>query len=197
MFFGRLIAVASLAVMSAAPTTVSQTPSFGVDLHGQPVAQLAPNPTTTIVLFFLATDCPVSNRYFPEIQRLREEFAHQNVSFWEVYPNVTETAAGIRDHEKSFASTLPVLLDPAQRTTLLTGARMTPSAAILTADPGAHGALKTLYLGRIDNRFVEIGVERPRATQHDLEDAIKAALSHQPIAPPGGPAVGCGIVRQQ
>ncbi len=72
-------------------------------------------------------------------------------------------------------------------------ATITPEAAVLIP---AGSALHTVYAGRIDDRYVDIGKERPRATRHDLEDAVKAVLAHGPVTPPGGPPVGCGIVSQ-
>jgi len=53
-----------------------------------------------------------------------------------------------------------------------------------------------VYHGRIDDRYLEIGRERPTPTQHDLERAILNVLQHRSVQLPGGPAVGCGIVGQ-
>ncbi len=47
------------------------------------------------VLIFVSTDCPVSNRYAPEITRLYEQFAPQGVRFRLVYPNRLDTPAAI------------------------------------------------------------------------------------------------------
>ena len=40
------------------------------------------------MLVFLASDCPISNRYLPELKRLDAEFAKQNVAFWLIYPKL-------------------------------------------------------------------------------------------------------------
>lgn len=164
---------------------------YGVDLRGSDVHQLMDGDSSMAVLFFVATDCPVSNRYFPEIARLQDEFARKNVRLWEVYPNAGETLDGVREHEKKFGGTGRVLLDPQQRTVRLTGAKITPEAAVLVAK---HGVLTTVYLGRIDDRYVRIGVERPQATKRELENAIAAVLEHHAVKGPAGPAVGCGIM---
>ena len=68
-----------------------------------------------IVLFFTATDCPISNRYIPEIQRLEKKYAAQHVVFWFVYPNVGETGAAVRQHEAAYGTEAHVLLDPHHR----------------------------------------------------------------------------------
>jgi hypothetical protein len=54
------------------------------------------------VLLFLRKDCPVSNRYAPEIGRLFGAFFRQGVAFWLVYANPAEPAAAIRDHVQTF-----------------------------------------------------------------------------------------------
>ena len=47
------------------------------------------------MLIFAASDCPISNRYVPEIARLTNEFSPQGVRFWWVYPNGADTASVI------------------------------------------------------------------------------------------------------
>ena len=46
------------------------------------------------VFVFLAVECPISNRYAPELRRLHEEF--NGVRFALVYPNRDETAGQIK-----------------------------------------------------------------------------------------------------
>jgi len=188
-----------------------QTPVYGYDLRGQAITQLAPpragGEEFPVVLFFLATDCPVSNSYVPEIQRLEQRFAANQVPFWLVYPNATETPEMVRLHQAAYGLNGPafegrVLLRPQRMLMSIAHATITPESAVLvpTRKSGLDTnseALHTVYLGRIDDRYVDISRERPKATRHDLEQAIEAALNHQPVAPPGGPPVGCGIVTEE
>jgi hypothetical protein len=53
--------------------------------------------------------------------------------------------------------------------------------------------MQRVYLGRIDDRYVNIGLERPAATRHDLQDALTAVLSGARISEPTTQAVGCYI----
>jgi hypothetical protein len=170
--------------------------SYGVDGDGHPVTQLATPKTRAIVLVFLASDCPISNRYLPELKRLEGEFARQNVAFWMIYPNYSETAAAVREHLAGFGVSMSILLKPTPDLMALAPATITPESAVLIPTIGRGGklTLSTAYLGRIDNRYVEIGRERPAATKHDLEQAIRAVLSEQPVKKADGPPVGCGIV---
>jgi hypothetical protein len=67
----------------------------------------------------------------------------------------------------------------------------TPEAAVFVP---RNGALREVYRGRIDDRYLSLGTERPQATHHDLEEAIRAVLAGKLVPQPGGPPVGCSIV---
>src|SRR6202521_3151199 len=54
--------------------------------------------TKAIVFVFISVDCPISNRYAPEIQRLTEKFGPRGVVFRLVYPNPAESPDAIRAH---------------------------------------------------------------------------------------------------
>jgi hypothetical protein len=166
---------------------------YGYDLHGKLVAELAPSGTRAVVLLFIATDCPVSNRYAPEIERLKKEFAGNPITFWLVYPNATETSEGVVRHQAAYSLEGATLVRPSHWFMAESQATITPEAAVLV--PAGSG-WRTVYAGRIDNRYVDIGRERPKATRHDLEEAVEAVLTHQPVTSPGGPPVGCGIVSE-
>ncbi len=170
--------------------------AYGYDLNGQPITRLSTPGTEAIVLFFIASDCPISNRYLPEMQRIESKFAAQHVVFWFVYPNVGETSEAIRRHEAAYGAEGHILLDPHHKLVAITHAKVTPESAVLVPEHGGTETLRTVYHGRIDDRYLEIGRERPAATQHDLERAIVDVLQHRFVQPPDGSAVGCGIVGQ-
>lgn len=155
------------------------------------VRALAPGGTSVVVLLFFATDCPISDRYQPEVSRLNHLFKDRGVQFWMVYPNPSETRVGTEAHQKHFSQDIAPLLDPQQSLVKLAGARVTPEAAVFRVTP--HG-LEKVYRGRIDDRYLSLGTQRPQALHHDLSDAIDAALSDKPVDPAGGRAVGCSII---
>jgi hypothetical protein len=157
-------------------------------LSGRPINELGGPGIHFIVLVFAATDCPISNRYVPEIARLNKEFSPQGVRFWWVFPNPSDNAHLVSQHNKDFAIHENSLLDVSQSTVQRAKATVTPEAAIFTAD------MREVYRGRIDDRYLDIGRERPQAGHHDLELAISAALAGKPVPQPGGPPVGCSIV---
>lgn len=144
--------------------------------------------TKPLVLLFIARQCPISNRYAPEIQRLARRFAPKGVSFYLVYPDREESADMIRAHAKEYGYDLPVLLDPDHALVRRAGVRVTPEAALL-APPG--GALA--YRGRIDDLYIALGKARTAPTTRDLEQAIEAVLAKNPVRTASTAAIGCSI----
>jgi len=164
---------------------------YGVDLNGRPVHQLAGSDTRFVVLMFAASDCPICNRYVPEIARLDHEYSSRGVRFWWVFPNPEDTASIVARHNREFAIRERTVLDSRQALVHLAHITVTPEAAIFrVAGDGMH----QIYRGRVDNRYMEIGRERPQPDHRDLELALDAALADKPIPQPAGPPVGCSVV---
>ena len=184
-----MIALLRVGLLALATTT-----TLAVDLDGRPVTQLAPAGSRAVVLFFAASDCPVSNRYIPQIQRFTRRFEPSGVRVWFVYPNPGDTAKVVRAHDQEFSITANTALDNKQRLTQMAHATTTPEAAVFIPE---GGGLREVYRGRIDDRYLALGTERPQATRHDLEEAIRAVLAGKPVPQPGGPPVGCSIVTLQ
>jgi hypothetical protein len=147
--------------------------------------------TRAVVYYFIASDCPLSNRLLPEMLRIEREFAAQRVRFWFVYPNTSETPKTIAAHRAAYGIQPHTVTDPRRQLAKLTGANVTPEAAVLVPD---GKSMKPVYTGRIDDRFLSLGTERPAAARHDLEDAIAAVLADRPVPAPGGPPVGCAFM---
>jgi thiol-disulfide isomerase/thioredoxin len=157
-----------------------------LDLAGAPVDPLKAAHGKVVVLLFVRTDCPVSNRYSPTIQRLGAQHAGKAV-FWLVYPDRAESAEMIRQHERDFGYQLPALRDP-QHTLVRQGhVQITPEAAVFDANR------RLVYHGRIDNLYEDFGRARTVATTHELDDAIRAAISGKGLPTDSVPAVGCYI----
>jgi hypothetical protein len=50
-----------------------------------------------------------------------------------------------------------------------------------------------LYRGRIDDRYVEFGKDRPQPTVRDLERSLEAVLGGKPVPVAKTRAIGCFI----
>jgi hypothetical protein len=139
------------------------------------------------VLLFIARDCPISNGYAPEINRICAEYSPRRIGFYIVYAEPDLTPAEARKHTTAYGYRCPALLDTANRLVRLTGATITPEAAVLAPDG------KLLYRGRIDDLYVELGTRRYQPTVHDLRAALDAILQGKPVPNPTTRAVGCFI----
>ena len=183
----RLLLVVIVAAWSAsvdAASSAAQKTAF--DLAGNPVDPLKTAPGKVVVLVFVRTDCPVSNRYAPVIQRLSAAHAGK-VAFWLVYPSKSESAEVIRKHEREYGYKLPALRDPQHVLVKESQVQITPEVAVF--DAGQH----LIYHGRVDNLYEDIGRARSAATTHELEDAIAAALGGKSLAADATHGVGCYI----
>lgn len=157
------------------------------DVDGVPRSPLDPQGKAS-VLFFITTDCPISNSYAPEVQRICAEYGQKKVSCNLVYVDPDLTAADVKKHVKEFRYTgLPAILDPAHKLVGAAGAKVTPEAAVI--GPGG----KVLYRGRIDNLYASLGKRRPEATERDLRKALDEVLGGKPVAAPFTKALGCYI----
>jgi hypothetical protein len=179
-----VLAVVMIGVMIGRPTAAG--PLRVLDLDGRLVDPLEPAPGVRATVFvFITTDCPVANRYAPEIQRLTAIFTPLGVRFWLVYANPHEPLVSIRDHMRRFQYAIPALRDPEHALVRFTKVTVSPEAAVV----GQGGSL--LYHGRIDDRWVNIGRDRPSPTRADLAEALRATLDGKPVAQTATPAVGC------
>ena len=175
--------VVALFLPACSEQTRPLRPALVTDLQQHPVDPLAgPLP---VVLYFVRTDCPVSNRYAPAIQKLSSRFTGR-VRFYSVFVAPDETGASVQRYMKEYDLPTTPLLDPQHQLVAEIGATVTPEAAVLTGR-------KLVYRGRINDRYRVLGKARPRATQHDLADAIDAVLAGRPVETPRTKAVGCYI----
>lgn len=140
-----------------------------------------------VVIFFTTTDCPLSNNYVPEMNRIQKEYAVRGAAFYAVQTDTTIPDAEVRRHAKDFGFSFPVVLDPHQALVRMAGATVTPEVAVLS--PGGN----VLYLGRIDNRIEDFDQRRTVTTEFDLKNALDAILAGKPVERPQTTAIGCGI----
>lgn len=171
--------------LTSSPLT-SSSQSFATDLEGKPFDPFHAAQGKVVVLIFVRTDCPVSNRYTPTIQQLSAKDADKAI-FFLVYPSKKETADSIRKHDRDFGYTLATLRDPQHLLVKQSQAQITPEAAVFDA------GRRLVYHGRIDNLYEDFGHSRKSATTHELADAIEAAIAGRTLSGNATPAVGCYI----
>jgi hypothetical protein len=172
----------------SAPSVARQHPNVSVlDARNHSVNPFEDQRAKAIVFFFLRTDCPISNRYAPEIERLAGRYTSKGIRFWVVYPEAATSAEEIERHQKDYHLSLEPLRDPQHALVKIVNVTVTPEAAVFSPEGWE------LYHGRIDDRYVDFGKERPEAMTHDLDDALRSVADGKAIASPVTRAVGCYI----
>jgi thiol-disulfide isomerase/thioredoxin len=163
------------------------------DLDGRVIRPFATGAAASVV-FFVATDCPVSNAYAPEIERVCREFAPRGVGCSLMYEDV-DTAASpatldrqVRTHLDEYKHRgLPAAIDRSRAVATAVRATITPTAVVVDR----QGAVR--YRGRVDNLYAALGKTRQQITSRDLRDALDAVLAGRPVAHPETEAIGCFI----
>jgi hypothetical protein len=184
---GWLAAVALLAALGASPRGAAAPVQLEA-LDGRLVDPFHMSAGASFAVFvFVSVECPISNRYAPEIGRLHDAFAASGVSLYLVYPNPAESTAAIRDHLKAYNYPVDGLRDPHHLLVKQAGISITPEAAVYARDG------RLIYRGRIDDRYVSLGVERPAATRRDLFEALTDSLAGHPVRESRTAAVGCYV----
>lgn len=138
------------------------------------------------VLIFTLRDCPIANRYAPEVRRISEEYGEQGVKFWRVYVDSMDMAEAVEAHGRDYGYKFPGVLDDSMALVKATGVRVTPEVVVFGPDK------RMLYRGRIDNQNIEHGRVRP-GYRRDLRVALDEILAGQPVSVKETAAVGCFI----
>ena len=174
------------ALLALAPAqTLSVT-----DINGTRVSPLSPPAGDVHLLIFVTPDCPVANRYAPEIDRIAATYGDRRVRTFLIYADPSLTAARVKTHLTEFHPALraSAIIDTGWLLSNETGATVTPEAVVLTSTG-------RVYRGRIDDWYVALGKSRTAAMTHDLRDALDAVLAGRPVKPASA-AVGCYIERR-
>ena len=123
-----------------------------------------------VVLVFLGPECPISQRYVPELNRIAAMHKTNAVEFYGIVSGRAMTPPKVAAFVREYAITYPVLIDA--RLDLARWLRPThvPEAYVLRPD----GDL--MYHGRIDDGYEAIGKQRTIVQHRELRDAIAAVL---------------------
>ena len=157
------------------------------DLAGRSFNPLGNAGDKAVVLIFVCTDCPVANRYAPDLERLYEAYRAKRVAFYLVYADPREGPKKIRRHLQDFGYKIAALRDPQHQLVQLCKATKTPEAVLFLPDR------TQVYRGRIDDRFTDYGKARSAPSREDLREAIDCVLQGRPVPARTTEVVGCLI----
>jgi thiol-disulfide isomerase/thioredoxin len=155
------------------------------DVNGKERRLLAEGGQSGTLFFFVLHDCPAANAYAPEMNRIAEKYGAKGVRSYLVYAESDLGEAEAQKHAKQHAIKFPAVIDRHQELVKLTGATISPEAAVMSADK------RVVYHGRIDDRIVAPGKRRVEPTTRDLREALDAMLEGKPVPIPVTQAVGC------
>jgi len=143
-----------------------------------------------VVLLFVRSDCPISNRYAPEIEQLYTKYSADRVDFRLIYTEAGLTSAAMEHHREEYGYKIPGELDAGHRYVKRAGVRATPEAAVFVGG-------QLVYRGRIDDRFVDFGKTRAEAAHHDLDEVLAAIVAGKIPRYRETRAFGCAIESAQ
>jgi hypothetical protein len=192
MRYSRALLLGSLLWAVALPAAGDGVQVRSVD--GRSVNPFAPSGTASAI-FFVQSDCPISNWYAPVVQQVCRDYGSRGVGCMLVYEDVDLGASPavldeeVRRHLKDFGySNMTALVDRTRLVARHVNASVTPSVAVVDRS----GAIR--YRGRIDNAYADLGKPRQQVTSHDLRDALDAVIGGRPVPNPETQALGCFIV---
>lgn len=191
VFLTVLLLIAASSVQAQDRQTVPDVSLTIKDIAGHAQTPFKADEQTVSVLFFILQDCPVSNRYAPEMARIVQDYKSKPVRFYLVYVDETASVKEIEQHGREFnLPGVPVIHDAGHQLVAATGASITPEVAVV----GQKGAIA--YRGRIDNLYEALGKPRRVVTEHDLRNALDAVLQNKSVPVARTSAIGCYITAQ-
>ncbi|HEX3358159.1 MAG TPA: redoxin domain-containing protein [Tepidisphaeraceae bacterium] len=157
-----------------------------VDLDGNPLTLPSTDARATAVIF-IGTQCPISNRYIPQLNDLYKTDQPKNIDLIGVIVDPTITRKDVLAYRDQYKIAFPIIFDASGNLAKQFKPTHTPEAFLIDAG----GAIR--YQGRIDDSFAALGKVNQVVKSHDLVDAISAVLENQPITQPQTEVIGCPI----
>jgi hypothetical protein len=175
---------------ATAPAPAAPAPVTLNDVDGATHRPLQLGGAKAAVVLFVRHDCPVSNGYAPEVERIVAAYSPRDVKFYLVHVDPDLSAKDAKAHAKEFrypTDLAPVLLDGKRVLATKLGATVTPEAVVVLVGGGIA------YRGRIDDKYYAYGRNRAEPTVRDLRAALDAVLDGKPAPVARTKAVGCPI----
>ena len=141
--------------------------------------------TRAVVFVFLGPECPISQRYVPELNRLAAGQGTNGVEFFGVLAGQTMTRTQAVAFVKEYAIQFPVLFDEGLALARWLRPTHMPEAFVLKPDGDR------LYRGRIDDWYQSPGKPRSVVEHRELRDAMDAARAGKMPRKFYAPPVGC------
>jgi hypothetical protein len=159
-------------------------PDRWIAIDGTAIESFLPKQKPSVLLF-LMTDCPIANKYAPELNRIIKDYRPKGVYFTAVLVDTGLSLDAAKRHAKDYGLDCTIALDPTHSLAKRAGATVSPEAVVV----GTNGVI--VYRGRIDDRVVEYGKIRPEPKIRDLRVTLDTLLRGKPVKVSRTRAVGC------
>ncbi len=156
--------VASGSISLAAPRATT--------LDGKALDLLGEESKAVVAFVFVAVECPISNRFAPEVNRIYKDFSGDDFQMWSIYTDDFFTTEEIQGHRSDYGYLLPSLTDFDRNLARYCGATVTPEAVVFVREEA--GSYRMVYRGRVNDQYVDFGRWRPKPTKHDLRDVLES-----------------------
>jgi mono/diheme cytochrome c family protein/peroxiredoxin len=170
------------------PPAAAQALAFTSKTADGQIFELATEQSSSTVVCFLGTQCPMARGYAGQLNQLHRDFAQAGVRIVGVMSNRQDSADDIVRYAQDLKIEFPLVHDVGNLIADRFGASRTPEVYLLDRQ------LKLRYHGRIDDQLAP-GVARATATRHDLRVALEQVLAGKPVSIPATAALGCIIGR--
>jgi len=171
--------------LPVAETSTQRLRVRGADIGGQ-WYPLGESPGCRgVAIVFLATQCPISNGYLPQLNTLAASYAKKGIEFYGVISDRAVTRAEAAKHREEYRIRFPVLFDASGELRAWLGPTHTPQAFVLDA------GLQIIYSGQVDDRYAALGRRRGSAQRRYLANALQALVTGRPIAVSRTEPIGC------
>ena len=160
----------------------------GIDLQGQ-TYWLGETPGCQgVVVVFLSTECPISNRCIPLLNEIAgKDRTKSPITVYGVISSPHVTREEAMAHSDKYQPQFPILFDASGELRSQLSPTHTPHAFLLSPQG------KILYDGSIDDRFAAINKAKVTPSRHYLKEAIQSLLKREKIALPQTTPVGCPL----
>jgi hypothetical protein len=140
------------------------------------------------VLFFLSTECPLSESYLTEIHEFKNTYSSMQFFFCQVYPGKFLNNNDLKSFLSKYKIDMPVAYDCENTLCTKLNAKTTPQVIVLNEDT-------ILYSGQIDNRASDLQFKKLSATVFYLRDVLDAISKGQQPSVKFTEPIGCDIER--
>jgi len=170
-----------------------QTTTESIDIHGIRILDVEGNIHALgevdglegIAFVFISSECPISRRYVPELNRLAQSDAADRIRFYGVLSDLSVSRQAAENFVSEFQVAFPVLLDTSRDLAALFTPTHVPQAFVVRAS----GQL--VYRGRIDDQYANVDKRRPQAREKDLLAAMTAIANGDEVLVSRTAPVGC------